>query len=202
MSLVVDTKSTGSSDRRADAGAAAADVCRDSGGRDRQPHVAAKVADKLKLAQLLEVRASSSAKRPVASGSVRDWLADQLLRQIDVRPSRESSVINYQLCGVEPAAGGAARERLRGCVHPGESGAEGRSRRAARPAGSRDRCRSCAPALEKSQEKLSAYQRESGILGAEADRLDVGECASRGAFQPARARLSGRCMRPRRGRSK
>src|SRR6185295_19940130 len=28
-------------------------------------------------------------------------------------------------------------------------------------------------ALEKSQEKLSAYQRESGILGSEADRLDV-----------------------------
>ena len=38
------------------------------------------------------------------AGSVRDWLADQLLRQIDVRPSRESSVININYAASNPHA--------------------------------------------------------------------------------------------------
>jgi succinoglycan biosynthesis transport protein ExoP len=56
-------------------------------------NVALKVVDRLKLTSIPEVR-SQFLEATGGAGSIRDWVADQLLRQIDVRPSRESSVIN------------------------------------------------------------------------------------------------------------
>src|SRR5690349_626627 len=54
--------------------------------------VALKVVDRLHLAELPSIGEEFRTDTGGA-GSIRDWLADKLLLQLDVRPSRESSVI-------------------------------------------------------------------------------------------------------------
>ena len=134
-------------------------------------NVALKVVDRLKLAQLVEVREQFQAATGGA-GSVRDWLADQLLRQIDVRPSRESSVININYAAANPlSAAQLANAFADAYVQASlELKVDPARRQTGWFEGQVSELRS---ALEKSQEKLSASQRESGILGSEADRLDV-----------------------------
>ena len=134
-------------------------------------NVALKVVDKLKLAQLVEVREQFQAATGGA-GSVRDWLADQLLRQIDVRPSRESSVININYAASNPlSAAQLANAFAEAYIQASlELKVDPARRQTGWFEGQVSELRS---GLEKSQEKLSAYQRESGILGSEADRLDM-----------------------------
>src|SRR4051812_10429588 len=64
-------------------------------------NVALKVVDRLKLASLTDVR-QQFVEATHGAGSVKDWVADQLLRQIDVRPSRESSVISINYASADP----------------------------------------------------------------------------------------------------
>ena len=134
-------------------------------------NVAAKVVDKLKLAQLLEVREQFH-EATGGSGSVRDWLADQLLRQIDVRPSRESSVININYAASNPLSAAQLANAFADAYI--QASLELKVDPARRQTGwFEGQVSELRTALENSQEKLSAYQRESGILGSEADRLDV-----------------------------
>src|SRR5689334_13163725 len=134
-------------------------------------NVALKVVDKLKLAQLVEVREQFQAATGGA-GSVRDWLADQLLRQIDVRPSRESSVININYAASNPVSAAQLANAFADAYI--QASLELKVDPARRQTGwFEGQVSELRTALEKSQEKLSAYQRESGILGSEADRLDV-----------------------------
>ncbi|MEJ0039316.1 MAG: chain length determinant protein EpsF [Gammaproteobacteria bacterium] len=134
-------------------------------------NVAAKVVDKLRLAQLVEVREQFQAATGGA-GSVRDWLADQLLRQIDVRPSRESSVININYAAANPLSAAQLANAFADAYI--QASLELKVDPARRQTGwFEGQVSELRTALEKSQEKLSASQRESGILGAEADRLDV-----------------------------
>jgi polysaccharide biosynthesis transport protein len=134
-------------------------------------NVALKVVDRLKLAQLLEVREQFQMSTGGA-GSVRDWLADQLLRQIDVRPSRESSVININYAATNPLSAAQLANAFADAYI--QASLELKVDPARRQTGwFEGQVSELRAALEKSQERLSAYQRESGILGAEADRLDV-----------------------------
>jgi succinoglycan biosynthesis transport protein ExoP len=134
-------------------------------------NVAAKVVDRLKLAQLLEVREQFH-EATGGAGSVRDWLADQLLRQIDVRPSRESSVININYAASNPLSAAQLANAFADAYI--QASLELKVDPARRQTGwFEGQVSELRTALEKSQEKLTAYQRESGILGAEADRLDV-----------------------------
>ena len=134
-------------------------------------HVALKVVGQLKLAQIVEVREEFQAATGGA-GSVRDWLADQLLRQIDVRPSRESSVININYAASNPmSAAQLANAFAEGYI---QASLELKVDPARRQTGwFEGQVSELRTALEKSQERLSAYQRDPGILGSEADRLDV-----------------------------
>ena len=134
-------------------------------------NVALKVVDKLKLAQLVEVREQFQAATG-GVGSVRDWLADQLLRQIDVRPSRESSVININYAASNPmSAAQLANAFAEGYI---QASLELKVDPARRQTGwFEGQVQELRTALENAQERLSAYQQKSGILGSEADRLDV-----------------------------
>jgi chain length determinant protein EpsF len=134
-------------------------------------NVALKVVDRLKLAQLLEVREQFQMATGGA-GSVRDWLADQLLRQIDVRPSRESSVININYAASNPLSAAQLANAFADAYI--QASLELKVDPARRQTGwFEGQVSELRTALEKSQANLSAYQRESGILGSETDRLDV-----------------------------
>jgi succinoglycan biosynthesis transport protein ExoP len=134
-------------------------------------NVAAKVVDRLKLAQLLEVRQQFQMETGGA-GSVRDWLADQLLRQIDVRPSRESSVINISYAASNPMSAAQLANAFADAYI--QASIELKVDPARRQTGwFEGQVSELRTALEEAQERLTAYQRESGILGAEADRLNV-----------------------------
>jgi chain length determinant protein EpsF len=134
-------------------------------------NVALKVADRLKLASLPDVR-QQFMEATGGAGSVRDWVADQLLRQIDVRPSRESSVININYASSDPhSAADLANAFAEAYI---QATLELKVDPARRQSGwFEQQVSELRESLETAQEKLSAYQRESGILGAEADRLDV-----------------------------
>jgi polysaccharide biosynthesis transport protein len=134
-------------------------------------NVALKVVDKLKLAQLIEVREEFHAATG-GVGSVRDWLADQLLRQIDVRPSRESSVININYAASNPMSAAQLANAFADAYI--QASLELKVDPARRQTGwFEGQVTELRASLEKSQERLSAYQQQSGILGSEADRLDV-----------------------------
>jgi succinoglycan biosynthesis transport protein ExoP len=134
-------------------------------------NVALKVVDRLKLAQLLEVREQFHMATGGA-GSVQDWLADQLLQQIDVRPSRESSVININYAATNPLSAAQLANAFADAYIQAslELKVDPARRQTGWFEGQVSELRS---ALERAQENLSAYQQQSGILGAEADRLDV-----------------------------
>lgn len=63
--------------------------------------VALQVVDDLKLASVPEVAAQFE-KTTGGRGTLRDWLADSLLRKVDVVPARESSVITINVHGNDP----------------------------------------------------------------------------------------------------
>ena len=134
-------------------------------------NVALKVVDRLKLANLAEVRAQF-VEATGGAGSLRDWVADQLLRQIDVRPSRESSVININYASADAHSAADLANAFADAYI--QASLELKVDPARRQSGwFEQQVSELRKALETSQDKLSAYQREAGILGAEADRVDV-----------------------------
>lgn len=64
-------------------------------------NVALKVVDGLKLTQIPSVR-EDFLKQTEGQGDIRFWMADLLLRKLDVQPSRESSVIQVSFSGTDP----------------------------------------------------------------------------------------------------
>jgi polysaccharide biosynthesis transport protein len=134
-------------------------------------NVALKVVDRLKLATVPEVR-QQFVESTGGAGAVKDWVADQLLRQIDVRPSRESSVININYASTDPHSAADLANAFADAYI--QASVELKTDPARRQSGwFEQQVSDLRKALEMAQDKLSAYQRESGILGTEADRLDV-----------------------------
>jgi len=134
-------------------------------------NVALKVVEKTKLARLPEVREQFQMATGGA-GSLRDWAADQLLKRIDVRPSRESSVITINYASTDPRSAAELANAFADAYI--QASLELKVDPARRQTGwFEGQVSELRKALETSQEQLSEYQRESGILGAEADRLDV-----------------------------
>lgn len=64
-------------------------------------NVALKVVDGLKLPQVPSIRESFLASTQ-GQGDIRFWMADLLLKKLDVQPSRESSVIQVSFTGSDP----------------------------------------------------------------------------------------------------
>lgn len=133
-------------------------------------NVAMKVVDRLKLTDVAQVRERFN-EATDGQGSIRDWLADGLLKNLDVKPSRESSVINIEFAGSDPQfAAELANAFAESYI---QTNLELKVDPARRQAGWFDeQIRGLREGLEKSQQRLSALQRETGIVAAD-DRLDV-----------------------------
>jgi succinoglycan biosynthesis transport protein ExoP len=105
-------------------------------------------------------------------GDYRAWLAERIVRKLDVKPGRESNVINIKYTARTPERAAAVANAfvdaymevaLQLRVEP------------ARQFNSffDDRSRQLRESLEAAQNKLSAYQREHGLLTTSDERLDA-----------------------------
>ncbi len=60
-------------------------------------------------------------------GSIRDWAAEEILKSLTVKPSRDSNVIFIAFTSKSPQAAADYRERVCRRLYTGQSGAHGRS---------------------------------------------------------------------------
>ena len=130
----------------------------------------------LKVVDALDLTASPAARRAFHAdtggrGSLRHWLADRLLEDLTVEPSRESSLIEVRYQGTDPRytaalanafADAYVRTSLELRVRPAQRDAAWFE---ARTLGQREE-------LARAREAFSGFQRESGIVSAD-ERLDV-----------------------------
>lgn len=132
--------------------------------------VALRVVDDLKLADGAVVRGQFIANAD-GKGTIRDWLADLLLKKMEVVPSRESSVIDISFKGADPQfsaevanafASAYQQISIRLKIEPSQK-ASGYFT---------NQISLLREALEKTQNKLSVYQQAHGIVNAD-NRLDV-----------------------------
>jgi chain length determinant protein EpsF len=133
-------------------------------------NVAEKVVKRLKLAASPAARTQFETQAK-GEGSIEVWLAELLLKRLDVRPSRESSVIDIAFYGTDPvAAAQAANAFAQAYVDTNlelrvEPARQTKEWYAERTRGLRDD-------LESAQGRLSKFQREKGIVAAD-ERLDT-----------------------------
>lgn len=133
--------------------------------------VALKVVDRLKLTELPAIVEEFRADTQGA-GSIRDWLADRLLLQLDVRPSRESSVIDVAYTSVDPRVA-ADMANAFGEAYV-QTNLELKVDPARRQAGwFEDQVADLRKTLEAAQQKLSDYQSQHAIVASAPDRIDV-----------------------------
>jgi protein tyrosine kinase modulator len=133
-------------------------------------NVALKVVNGLKLADNPQVKSDFVADTE-GKGDIHYWLADLLLKKLDVQPSRESSVIQLSYTGADPRfaalvanafAQGYIRTNLELKVDPARQTS----------AWYQAKIEELGKKLEQSQARLSAYQREHGLVASD-ERLDV-----------------------------
>ncbi len=133
--------------------------------------VALKVVDRLKLAEDPAMREAFMSATG-GQGVMRDWVADLVLNKLRVRSSHNGNVIYVQYASKSPQraaqivdafADGYIQTSLELKVDP-----------ARRQAGWFDeQVKTLRDALEASQQKLSAYQTEHGVIGSDDARIDV-----------------------------
>jgi chain length determinant protein EpsF len=133
-------------------------------------NVALKVVDGLKLAENAAVR-EQFMEATEGRGTIRDWMADLLLKYVNVVPSRESSVVDISYKGSDPQFAAAIANAFAQAyiitnldlkVEPAKLTA----------AWFEGQIKALRDNLEKAQANLSAYQREKGIVAVD-ERLDV-----------------------------
>jgi len=133
-------------------------------------NVALKVVDGLKLADNPNVKADFMASGE-GQGDIRHWLAELLLKKLDVQPSRESSVIQLGFEGTDPRfaalisnafAQAYINTNLELKVEPARQTS----------AWYDGKIKELRLALEQAQAKLTDYQREKGLFASD-ERLDV-----------------------------
>jgi chain length determinant protein EpsF len=134
-------------------------------------NVALRVVDSLRLASSPAVqqqwREASEGK-----GTVRDWLADLLLKKLEIMPSRESSVVEISFKGADPAFAAAvanafADEYQKIAVQLKTEPAKKAS------AYFNEQTKQLRDNLEAAQARLSKYQQEKGIVSLDNNRVDV-----------------------------
>lgn len=130
----------------------------------------------LKVVKILKMAESPAAleqwkEATDGKGRIDVWLADAIQRNLDVKPSRESNVIQLNYTAADPKfaavvanafAQAYIETNLELKVEPARQYASWFD----------DRTRQLRDSLEKAQEKLSAYQREHGIVATE-EHLDI-----------------------------
>ncbi|WP_396267781.1 chain length determinant protein EpsF [Ideonella sp.] len=105
------------------------------------------------------------------AGDINDWLARNFLTQLEVRPSRESNVISIGFQAPDPAfAAALANAFVQAYI---DTAVELRVDPAKQYSGFFDqRAKDARDALEAASSRLSAFQRDNGIVGSD-ERLDV-----------------------------
>ncbi len=132
--------------------------------------VGLKVVDALKFAENSQARAQFEAATK-GKGNIRDWLADLLVAKLDVKPAKESSILELSYPASDPQFATVMANAF------SEAYIQVNSELKSEPAKQnstffegenkvlRDR-------LEAAQQKLSAFQRENGVVATD-DRLDI-----------------------------
>jgi polysaccharide biosynthesis transport protein len=134
-------------------------------------NVALKVVDRMKLTTDPEI-VERFQEKTGGVGSIRDWAADEILKSLDVKPSRESNAIFLRFSSKSPqAAADIANSFADNYIL---TSLELKVDPARRQAGWFDQqVNDLREALETAQRKLSAYQGEHGVIGTDDNRLDV-----------------------------
>ncbi|MDN3920864.1 chain length determinant protein EpsF [Roseateles violae] len=104
-------------------------------------------------------------------GSIEQWLAETFQKNLDVKPSRESNVINVSYRAPDPRfAAGLANAFVQAYL---ETNLELRVEPAKQYSGFFDsRAKDARDTLEKAQSRLSEFQKEKGIIASD-ERIDV-----------------------------
>ncbi|XYJ09363.1 chain length determinant protein EpsF [Telluria sp. B2] len=134
-------------------------------------NVALRVVDRLRLASNPAV-VSQFQEATDGRGTVRDWLADLLLRKLDIKPSRESSVVEISFKGADPAFAAAvanafAEEYQNVSVRLKTEPMKKAS------AYFNEQTKQLRDNVETAQARLSKYQQEKGIVSLDNNRVDV-----------------------------
>ena len=134
-------------------------------------NVALKVVDRMKLTTDPEI-VKKFQEKTRGVGSIRDWAAEEILKSLDVKPSRESNVIFLQFTSKSPqAAADIANSFAENYI---QTSLELKVDPARRQAGWFDQqVNDLRGALETAQRKLAVYQGEHGVIGIDDNRLDV-----------------------------
>jgi chain length determinant protein EpsF len=135
----------------------------------RSQRVATRVVDGLKLVQNPELRQQHA--RSETSTPIREWVADLLIDQLKVKPSRDSSVLAISFAGLEPKFSAAVANAFAKAyietnldlrVDPARQQSAWYDERAAKIRAD----------LDAAQTRLGEYQRETRIVSLD-ERLDV-----------------------------
>jgi chain length determinant protein EpsF len=134
-------------------------------------NVALRVVDALHLASSPAVIAQFN-EATEGRGNVRDWLADLLLKKLEIVPSRESSVVEISFKGADPSFAAAvanafADEYQKVSVQLKTDPAKKASTYF------NEQTKQLRDNLETAQARLSKYQQEKGIVSLDNNRVDV-----------------------------
>lgn len=133
-------------------------------------NVALKVVDELKLDQGAEVKEQFQ-EATGGKGSLRDWLAGLLLKNLEVVPSRESSVIDITFKGADPKFAASVANAFASAYQ--KTGVQLKVEPLKKVSGFfNDQAKLLRQNLEEAQNRLSKYQQEKGIVNADT-RMDV-----------------------------
>lgn len=133
-------------------------------------NVALKVVDKLQIAQNPTAQAKFR-EATDGEGDIRDYYADQFLQGLEVKPSRESSVIEISYRGPDPGFAAALANAFAEAYI--QTSLELKTNPAKQASAFFDnQIKALRTDVEKAQARLSAYQNEHGITSSEG-RLDV-----------------------------
>ncbi len=136
----------------------------------KSQNVALKVVDGLKLSENPTIRQQYQ-ESGQTGGDIRHWLSDLLLKKLDVKPSRESSVIQVEFEGADPRfAAIVANAFAQAYVHTNlELKVEPAKQTTAFYD---DQIKQLRGTLEKAQAALSDYQQKKGLVASD-ERIDV-----------------------------
>lgn len=132
--------------------------------------VALGVVDALRLAELPTVQRDFQ-QATEGRGDIRDWLAELLLRNVNVVPARESSVITITFTGTDPAFAAAVANAFAAEYQKTSIQLKVQPLKQA-SAYFNEQLRELRDKLEQAQTRLSTYQQDNGLVSVD-QRLDV-----------------------------
>lgn len=133
--------------------------------------VALKVVKTLKLdedARTIELFHKSTKGR----GSMTDWLADRLLKKLDVKPARESRVLEVRYSSTDPQFSAMVADAFaQAYIDTNSELNVDPARRSSNWL--EEQLKKLRNDVQQAQAKLTAYQQKSGVIGSSGDRLDT-----------------------------